>query len=494
MRAQHVGLITRQTEGGSASAAPTPSASASAPGKPTLCLNGRTPKEMLLSFYQTHNPAKLHDSSIDRVLLKYAGNEEQLFRNLAMKYNLDPNIFFVSSSGAGNGNGNGDSCTAPSKPTTTKSSSSTTTPPAPSKAKKSATVTDTSSTPTFTPGGSGQLHDPVQEEVQERAVAGWYAETRDALVAKALGGKALGVKGAKEAKQRSKLLATSADNDGVKFTGASFHAEYLQTKFERRGELMYRVLREIGASFGSGSVSVASFGSGPGCDGAGVVRWAAGMGNQSLQGLHLTLFDYETSWKRYMTVLEHKFQALLATQHGMPCEFALRFFPCDVRKPILSSPAECTPFSFAQPNLNLLNSAGLYDWDHGKPVELTREAAGEEGTHLLEYDFLLFSYVINETHNRNEHQFYRDLGRLVKPGAIFIFTDVTSVSSDGALSLAIEAIASGARLRNLELATLFAPAYPFEKSRVKVLQLQEKQEEQQQQEKEQQEEELEQQQ
>ena len=45
---------------------------------------------MLEEFYQTHNPAKL--TEIDKVLEMYAGKEEQLFLNLAKKYN-DKNAF-----------------------------------------------------------------------------------------------------------------------------------------------------------------------------------------------------------------------------------------------------------------------------------------------------------------------------------------------------------------------------------------------------------------
>jgi len=54
---------------------------------------GRPPREILISFYQTHNPTKI--SEVDKLLAKYAGKEEQLFRNLAKKYNLDPKMFGI---------------------------------------------------------------------------------------------------------------------------------------------------------------------------------------------------------------------------------------------------------------------------------------------------------------------------------------------------------------------------------------------------------------
>jgi len=48
---------------------------------------------MLVSYYQTHNPSKLNE--VDTLLNKYAGREEQLFLNLAKKYNLDPSMFGI---------------------------------------------------------------------------------------------------------------------------------------------------------------------------------------------------------------------------------------------------------------------------------------------------------------------------------------------------------------------------------------------------------------
>ena len=54
-------------------------------------IGGREPREVLLAFYQKYNPSKVGE--IDKLLAKYKNNEEQLFRNLANKYNLDPTIF-----------------------------------------------------------------------------------------------------------------------------------------------------------------------------------------------------------------------------------------------------------------------------------------------------------------------------------------------------------------------------------------------------------------
>ena len=56
---------------------------------------GKSARDILTSFYQQHNPSKVDE--IDKLLQKYVGNEEQLFRNLAKKYNMDPSMFGVSS-------------------------------------------------------------------------------------------------------------------------------------------------------------------------------------------------------------------------------------------------------------------------------------------------------------------------------------------------------------------------------------------------------------
>ena len=55
---------------------------------------GKTAREILFAFYQQRNPSKI--SEVDKLLTKYAGKEEQLLRNLAKKYNLDPSLFGLS--------------------------------------------------------------------------------------------------------------------------------------------------------------------------------------------------------------------------------------------------------------------------------------------------------------------------------------------------------------------------------------------------------------
>jgi len=78
--------------------APSPSpfgAAAPAPAPPSSsAFGGKNPRDILVDFYQKRNPSKVGE--VDKLLAKYAGQEEQLFRNLAKKYSLDPALFGVS--------------------------------------------------------------------------------------------------------------------------------------------------------------------------------------------------------------------------------------------------------------------------------------------------------------------------------------------------------------------------------------------------------------
>ena len=52
-------------------------------------------KEKLIAFYTEHNPGKLSD--VDKTIAKYSGNEMQMFKKLAKKYNVNPAVFGVGS-------------------------------------------------------------------------------------------------------------------------------------------------------------------------------------------------------------------------------------------------------------------------------------------------------------------------------------------------------------------------------------------------------------
>ncbi len=74
--------------------APSLSTSTGASAPSSAKFGGRNPRDILANFYQTHNPSKVGE--VDTLLNKYAGREEQMFLNLAKKYNLDPSMFGVS--------------------------------------------------------------------------------------------------------------------------------------------------------------------------------------------------------------------------------------------------------------------------------------------------------------------------------------------------------------------------------------------------------------
>ena len=53
-------------------------------------------REKMIKFYYDHNPSKL--DSVDTTLEKYALREEELLKNLAKRYNVDPRVFGVGES------------------------------------------------------------------------------------------------------------------------------------------------------------------------------------------------------------------------------------------------------------------------------------------------------------------------------------------------------------------------------------------------------------
>ncbi len=64
-------------------------------GSKTVKYTGST-REKLIQFYNDRNPSKLH--SVDTTLKKYALKEEELFKNLAKRYSVDPMEFGVGES------------------------------------------------------------------------------------------------------------------------------------------------------------------------------------------------------------------------------------------------------------------------------------------------------------------------------------------------------------------------------------------------------------
>ena len=69
-----------------------------APPSTQKLFNGRSARDLLTEFYRSKAPNKLAD--VDKLLTKYQGREEEMFRNLGKKYNIDPTLFGVSAAPA----------------------------------------------------------------------------------------------------------------------------------------------------------------------------------------------------------------------------------------------------------------------------------------------------------------------------------------------------------------------------------------------------------
>lgn len=59
---------------------------------------GQSPRDMVTLVYQKYNPSKLGE--INSILAKYQGREEELFRKLAVRYNIDFSVFGLAPDGA----------------------------------------------------------------------------------------------------------------------------------------------------------------------------------------------------------------------------------------------------------------------------------------------------------------------------------------------------------------------------------------------------------
>ncbi|OQR97593.1 hypothetical protein ACHHYP_10157 [Achlya hypogyna] len=240
----------------------------------------------------------------------------------------------------------------------------------------------------------------------------WFDDASLALVtnAKERAIKARGKGGkdaAREARERSSQLSTSADTVGVSFAGAAFQADYFSSKFSKRGQLVYTILADLfsktpGLVPPAEVVNVASYGGGPGTDAAGVV-WIQ---REFLAQSHVqcTLFDYETSWKRYTKTLDELF--------GPAVDVCFR--PCDVTQPLAA--------------------------------DANRHVCDVEGM-----DILLFCYVCHETSARQTTlEFYTDLASQAKPGAVVVLADVKTTSRH-CLEQVAQAMGGARRLTRLSL-------------------------------------------
>lgn len=196
-----------------------------------------------------------------------------------------------------------------------------------------------------------------------------------------------------EAQTRLATLSTSSDKVGVSFAGAVFQQRYFETKFERRGKLLFDVLNGLVKFLpAQDQFHVASFGGGPGTDASGLVWLQRRHYPESI--FHCMLYDREKTWKRYLKVLQSVFGE----------KVLLDFAPCDVTQSL---------------------GAG------------TNQRVSVENC-----DLLLFFYVCNETSVQtaaSEYAFYTELAMSAKPGCLVVIADVM-LHSELAISNVVSAI------------------------------------------------------
>ena len=249
----------------------------------------------------------------------------------------------------------------------------------------------------------------------------WYQTTTQKLIEKASGKnvrKRNTKKAQQEAKERSSLLSTSSDKKGVKFSGGAFQADYFSSKFQRRGTLLYSIISDLNYKFtGTGGkpnanqdqvLRVASFGGGPGTDIAGIT-WGQRTIYKDTR-FACTLYDYEKTWKRYISTLAKSFEEVSGSN------VSIEFQPCDVTK-------------------------GLVD-NSNRKIERVEDV-----------DICLFFYVCHETSNaakKGKLMFYRDLCSRLKPGCVVILADVKGKSKKD-LQLVYSTLKGSRKVNDLKL-------------------------------------------
>src|SRR5690606_36053394 len=225
-------------------------------------------------------------------------------------------------------------------------------------------------------------------------------EAQDKILAEILvqnGNKPFSAKEFSKSHQNLKLLATSNDKIGINFQDKALQYQYYQTKFVKRGLLLYNVLEYIWKqpkhspmycmlnelfhnSKREKKIKVLSIGGGPGNDSLGFGLFFEKYVKEVK--MEFTLFDYEKTWRRYLPILKTIFYPKI-----------VEFQQCNVTKSIIH------------------NSINKF---------LKNEC--KEG------NVFIFSYVCNETSARQDGTFYRELVKLSKFGSIFIFLDVIKYS------------------------------------------------------------------
>lgn len=228
------------------------------------------------------------------------------------------------------------------------------------------------------------------------------------------------------AQQRSKALSTTSDSHGIAFRGAALHRLYYETKFVRRGLLLYQAISAVyhkaelrtakdaltaamgypsqptaaevttaattesatPASKTTQQFHVCCIGGGPGTDAAGLVHANQHLFHLPPDALQCHLLDNEGSWKRHMTTLSPLFAP----------DVALSFAAADV-------------------------TVGM---DHSHNCHAAAPA-------LLQSNLFIFAYVCHETSAAaaaNGLAFYKDLARIAPLNSVFLFLDVMYPTAD----------------------------------------------------------------
>lgn len=249
-------------------------------------------------------------------------------------------------------------------------------------------------------------------------------------------------KEAKEAAVRASQLSTSSDRVGVCFKGGAFQRSYLQRVFKRRAMLLRELCLELdvgellrpgggeGGNKKGRSISlpkglqVCSFGSGPGCAEAGL----AALSRNKLLGCAVssyTLFDKETTWKRYAKILTDEFKA------------PVTIFPCDVTQPIVACAANFKAAHGQCVEWGITEEDGCGGGEGGAAEDLATSAegfgSGEDGrsagtAHIVSgmlpcADLFVFFYVCHETSALSERsgwEFYKQLAASAKAGSVVV--------------------------------------------------------------------------
>ncbi|KAL9651786.1 hypothetical protein ABK040_014431 [Willaertia magna] len=243
-----------------------------------------------------------------------------------------------------------------------------------------------------------------------------------------------------KAAEQMKLLATSSDTKGIKFTTLALHYQYYQTKFKKRSLLLYQVMEYFlktsfkglppiisvkglllekvknGSLAGSefkeiflynflqnllqkDTLKITSIGGGPGNDASCFVVLYENylkklyQNNIKLDNLKIdcVLYDLEKSWKNYLDRLQ-----LIVNEEVM----SLTFQRCDVTK----------------------------DFENSLNRHLKEN--------VNEFDIFIFSYVCNETSylcKQNDGIFWKNLFENAKGNSIFVFVDVIDYSKKALL-------------------------------------------------------------